>query len=279
MNMSKAQMHWMVKVFQPEKIVASLPGGASLTEDARAALLGLDPAYYSAELARLTKGAKAAARELLADPDVAAMVDRLPLGAGARVYAFGDSRSSDPQSWAVILGELIAARRPQDNISIIASAVSGDTTTHGLIRIAEVLAGRPDWVLFFLGLNDARTQGPEPTKTIVHQQETARNLAELRARVARETGARRLWVTPVAVNESQVANHWALSHFGVRFRNSDIAQVAAAMRGLGDPVVDLFQRLDAQSLDGLLMDDGLHFTEAGQQRIALEIVRSWCELK
>lgn len=279
MTMSREQMHWMVKVFQPEKTVASLPGGASLTEDVRAALLGLAPAYYSAELARLAKGTKNAARKLLADPDVAAMVDRLPLQAGARVYAFGDSRSSDPQSWAVILEQLISARRPQDNISIITSAVSGDTTTHGLIRIADVLAGNPDWILFFLGLNDARTQGAEPTKTIVHHEETARNLAELRARVNRETHARCLWVTPVAVNESQVANHWALSHFGVRFRNADIAQVATAMRGFGDPLVDLFQRLDAQSLDGLLMDDGLHFTEAGQQRIALEIVRSWCELK
>lgn len=279
MTMSTEQMHWMVKVFQPEKTVSSLPGGASLTEDARAALLGLDPAYYSAELARLAKGTKNAARKLLANPDVAAMVDRLPLQAGARVYAFGDSRSSDPQSWAAILEQLISVRRPQDNISIITSAVSGDTTTHGLIRIADVLAGNPDWVLFFLGLNDARTQGAEPTKTIVHHEETARNLAELRARVKRETHARWLWVTPVSVNESRVANHWALSHFGVRFRNADIAQVATVMRGFGDPLVDLFQRLDAQSLDGLLMDDGLHFTEVGQQRIALEIVRSWCELK
>lgn len=279
MNMTKEQMHWLVKVFQPERTVASLPGGASLDDAARAALLGLDADYYSRELARLTAGARAAARKLLADPDVAAMVDRLPLQAGARVFALGDSRSSDPQSWAVILQELIAARRPADDISVIASAVSGDTTTHGLIRISEVLAGGPDWVLFFLGLNDARTQGPEPAKTIVHHQETARNLAELRSRVTRETGARCLWVTPVAVNENRVANHWALSHFGVRFRNEDIAQVAAAMRGFGDPVVDLFQRLDGSSLDGLLMEDGLHFTEAGQQRVALEIVRSWCEVK
>jgi lysophospholipase L1-like esterase len=160
----------------------------------------------------------------------------------------------------------------------VASAVSGDTTTHGLVRISEVLAGGPDWVLFFLGLNDARTQGPEPTKTIVHHEETARNLAELRSRVTSETGARCLWITPVAVNESQVSAHWALSHFGVRFRNEDIAQVATAMRGLGDPVVDLFERLDASSRNELLMEDGLHFTQAGQQRVALEIVQSWCQL-
>ena len=279
MTMSKEQMRWMAKVFQPEKTVASLPGAASLTEAARAALLGLDPDYYSKELARLAAGAKNAAQKLLADPQVGAMVDRLPLQAGARVFALGDSRTSDPQSWAVILQEMLAARRPADSISVVASAVSGDTTTHGLIRISEVLAGGPDWVLFFLGLNDARTQGSEPTKTIVHREETARNFAELRSRVTRETKARRLWLTPVAVNENQVSNHWALSHFGVRFRNEDIAEVAGAMRGFGDPVVDLFQRFDDSSLDELLMDDGLHFTEAGQRRIALEVLRSWCDLK
>jgi len=278
MKMSEEQMHWMVKVFQPGRTVASLPGAASLTEQASAALLGLEPDYYSTELARLTAGAKASARMLLADPDVGAMIDRLPLSKDARIFAFGDSRTSDPQSWVVILQELISARRPGDNISVVVSAVSGDTTTHGLLRISEVLAGGPDWVLFFIGLTDARTLGPEPTKTNVHHEETARNLAELRSRVTSETGARCLWITPVAVNENQVSKHWALSRFGVRFRNEDVAQVATAMHGLGDPVVDLFQRLDPSSLNELLMEDGLHFTRAGQQRIAFEIVRFWCEL-
>ncbi|MFK2917418.1 SGNH/GDSL hydrolase family protein [Dyella koreensis] len=275
--MSEEQMHWMMKVFQPERTVASLPGAASLTVQARAALLGLDPDYYSAELAKLTAGAKASARTLLAEPAIGAMIDRLPLRKDARVFAFGDSRTSDPQSWAVILQELISARRPDDNISVVASAVSGDTTTHGLVRISEVLAGGPDWVLFFLGLNDARMQGPKPTKTIVNHEETARNLAELRSRVTSETGARCLWVTPVAVNENQVSKHWALSRFGVSFRNEDIAQVATAMHGFGDPVVDLFQRIGASSLNELLMEDGLHFTLAGHQRVAFEIVRAWCE--
>jgi acyl-CoA thioesterase-1 len=278
MKMSEEQMHWMVKVFQPQRTVASLPGAASLTEQARAALLGLDSDYYLTELSKLAEEAKASARMLLSQPDVGAMIDRLPLRKGARIFAFGDSRTSDPQSWAVILQELISARRPGDSISAVASAVSGDTTTHGLVRIREVLAASPDWVLFFLGLNDARTQGPEPTKTIVHHEETARNLVELRSRVTSETGARCLWITPVAVNESQVSKHWALSHFSVRFRNEDIAQVATAMRSLGDPVIDLFQRFDTSSRNELLMEDGLHFTQAGQQRVALEIVRSWSEL-
>lgn len=67
--------------------------------------------------------------------------------------------------------------------------------------------------------------------------------------------------------------HWMLKVFQPE------RTVATVMRGLGDPIVDLYQLLDASTLNELLMEDGLHFTQAGQQRIALEILRSWCELR
>lgn len=88
MKMSEEHMQWMLKVFQPERSVASLPGAASLTEHARATLLGLDPEWYSIELAKLSAGAKASARMLLADPDVGAMIDRLPLRKDAQSLRF-----------------------------------------------------------------------------------------------------------------------------------------------------------------------------------------------
>src|SRR5262249_43028223 len=157
------------------------------------------PKIYSAELARMRACAKEAAAELLADPGVAAMVDRLPLRKEARVVAFGDSHTADPQSWAVIVSEMLAARRPADELSVMVSAVPGETTTHGLIRISEALACQPDWLLFFVGVNDARTQGPSPTKTLVDHRETQRNLGEIRSRASHETEARCLWITPAAV--------------------------------------------------------------------------------
>ena len=151
-------------------------GAASLTEQTRAALLGLDPDYYST-VSPASADVKASARILLAEPDVGAMIDRLPF-----VKMLDHRFWRQPDVGSTVLGghppRVLAARRPDDNISVVASAVSGDTTTHGLVRISEVLAGGPDWILFFLGLNDARTQGPEPTKTIVHREETARNLAD-----------------------------------------------------------------------------------------------------
>src|SRR4051812_12874019 len=118
MQWTTEQTRWLVKVFQPEKTVASLPGGASLNESARASLLGLDPDIYLSELAASREGAKQAARELLADASVRGMVERLPLHRGAKVVIVGDSLTSDPQSWAVILGEMLALGRPKDDVSL-----------------------------------------------------------------------------------------------------------------------------------------------------------------
>jgi lysophospholipase L1-like esterase len=272
--MSTEQIRWLMKVLQPEKTLGSMPGSAALTESVRAALLGLEPEAYRAALAQMRGDANEAAHELLADPEVGAMVDRLPLQKGARVVAFGDSHTADPQSWAMILAEMLALRRPADDVSVAISAVPAETTTHGLVRVGETLAQQPDWLLFFIGVNDARTQGPSPTKTLVDPTETARNLAELRSRVSSETTARCLWVTPAAVIEERVAAHWGLSRFGVRFRNEDIARVAEVVRSLG-PTIDLFSILRAPPPPELLMDDGLHFTLEGQKRIALEVVRGW----
>lgn len=277
--MSNEQVRWLLKVLQPARTLASLPGGAALPQETHAALLGLPLEIYTAELDRMKAEAKQAASELLADPAVASMVDRLPLRQGAKVVAFGDSLTSEPQSWAVILSELLSARRAADGISMAISGVGGETTTHGLVRVGEVIGQQPDWILFLVGTNDARTQGPHPTKTLVHHEETRRNLAELRQRVARETKARAVWLTPPAVNEAQVAGHAGLARFGVRFRNEDLARVAELVRDIDGATIDVFSRLGTPPAADLLMGDGLHFTLAGQKRLALEVLEGWSNLQ
>ena len=277
--MSNEQVQWLMKILQPEKTLGSLPGNAALTESIRAALIGVDPKVYSSELSSMRKNAKSAADELLADPAVAELVDRLPLKKNAQIVAFGDSLTADPQSWAAIIAEILIKHRPHDELSVIISAVPADTTTHGLVRLGEALARQPDWLLFFIGVNDARTQGPKPTKTMVGSEETARNLAEMHNRAVNETKARRLWIAPPAVIEDKVSAHWGLSRFGVRFRNEDVAQVARHMKGLGDPVIDLFSILGSTPSPGLLMGDGLHLTLAGQKQVALEVLRGWSSLE
>src|SRR5688572_25253574 len=143
--MSMEQIQWLLKVIQPERTLAALPGGGGLSQDTHAALLGLPPEVYAAELGRLRAEAKEATAELLADPAVASMVERLPLRRGAKVVAFGDSLTSEPQSWAVILRELLTAAA--DGVTMTISAVAGETTTQGLVRIGEVLSQQPDWIV------------------------------------------------------------------------------------------------------------------------------------
>ena len=92
--MTDESIRWLLKILQPESTLGSLPGIATLTESARAALLGLDPELYRAALAGMREGVRNAARELLADPVVATRVDRLPLPKGARIVAFGDSHTA-----------------------------------------------------------------------------------------------------------------------------------------------------------------------------------------
>jgi len=271
MRPSLEQTRWLLKVLQPDKTLGSLPGAVALTEPLCAALLGLPVDLYAAEQAHMRERAKEAARALASDPEVAAMIGRLPLKDGARIVAFGDSHTSDPQSWAVILRELLAPR----GVTVEINAVPGDTTTHGLIRIGQVAAQQPDWILFLLGTNDARTQGPTPSKTLVSAQETESNLRELFARVAHETKAQCLWMSPPPVNEELIKNHWGLSRFGVRFRNEDVARVAESLRSLSAPIVDLFALFGTPPAPELLMEDGLHLTLVGQKRLALEILRGW----
>lgn len=276
--MSNERVQWLLKVLQPERTLASLPGGASFGEEAHAGLLGLPVELYASERRRMRREASDAAAALLSDASVAAMVDRLPLRAGAKVVAFGDSLTSDPQSWAVILREMVTIHRGADAPSWMISAVAGETSTHGLVRAGAITQSQPDWVLFLLGTNDARTQGPHPSKTLVHHEETARNVAELHQRVTRETTARSIWITPPAVDEAQVARHEGLARFGVRFRNDDLARVAQIIRGGEPPVIDVFSTWGSPPAAELLMSDGLHLTLAGQTRMALEVLRGWSEL-
>jgi lysophospholipase L1-like esterase len=277
--MSDEQVRWLLKVIQPERTLASLPGGASLSQVAHAGLLNLPVEIYATELGRMQKEASEAAEALLADEAVATMVDRLPLRKGAKVVAFGDSLTSDPQSWAVILREMLARRRANDGISLTINAVAAETTTQGLVRVAATINSQPDWILFLIGTNDARTQGPHPTKTLVHHEETARNIAELRQRVAKETTAKCVWITPPAVDEAQVAAHGGLARWGVRFRNEDLERVAKIIRDGDGPIIDAFSKLGSPPPSDLLMGDGLHFTLAGQKRLALEVIRGWNKLK
>ena len=278
--MSTEQMRWLLKVIQPERTLASLPGGAGVSQETHALLLGLPPEVYAAELSRMRAEAKEAAAELLADPAVASMVDRLPLRKGAKVVAFGDSLTSEPQSWAVILSELLAARRAADGV------LSGRQRRRPARRQCTGWSG---W---------ARSSASSPIGSF---SSSARTTPGRKARTRRRRSSimrRRRATSRSCVNACpgrprraacgslrprSTRSRWrgtrGLARFGVRFRNEDLARVAKVVRDIDGPTIDAFSNLGTPPPADLLMADGLHFTLAGQKRLALEVIKGWSNLK
>lgn len=266
----EAQLERMVQFFHYGKTLALMPG---LNDGLLSALFGLELDTYRALVDRFAQNARAAARELLADDDFAARVDRLPFSANSTVVGLGDSITDDLQSWLEILRHLLDLRRPADAIQVINAGISGETTSQMHSRfLGAVVAHQPSWIICMAGTNDARTHGTAPIKTLVSADETERNLAALRNFAATQTDARWLWLTPATVIEEQIAADPFLSMLQAMWRNADLAVVAAAVRRQPDPHVDLQSLFGLPADPALFISDGLHPSLAGQKVIVRAVV-------
>ena len=278
-ELSPQQFRYVLQFQHKEKTLGQIPGVSDATI---AALWGIDSATYRRTRDRFAAHADKAARDLLADPEFAARVDRLPFQPGDTVVGLGDSITDDDQSWLEILRRLIARRRPEDEIAILNEGVSGDTTSQMISRFLDVVLEEPDWIVCLAGTNDARLHGQSPIKALVSVEETVKNLHMLRHFGATQTSARWVWMTPATVIENQIARDWFLSAFEMRWRNEDLAAIAAAVvevaRAHGEPVVDL-QAVFGQPPDRkLLLPDGLHPSLKGQQAIVSALVNTLSDL-
>ena len=240
--MSAAELETLVRFEHPAKLlsVAELPGAAGLGAVEQAAAYRTDAATVDALRARFRS--EVAARRLDGVPDP------------GRVVALGDSITDDLLSWAEILRA--------SGLEVVNAGVSGDTTADALRRLYGITLVEPDLVVTMLGTNDCQRHGPDAA-LLVSPAETARNLAAIAAWL-RETGARRLWITPPPVDEAALARAAGPRPFAIR--DADVRAVAAAVHALGDPVVDLHEVFGDRP--GLLMEDGVHPTLEGQTAIA-----------
>ena len=186
------QLERMVQFFHYGKTLAQMPG---LSDELLATLFGLDLGSYNA-IRDCSHRTRAAASGLLAEPDFAARVDRLPFAANSTIVGLGDSITDDLQSWLEILRHLLDLRRPSDAIQVVNAGISGETTSQMVSRFLGVVARQPAWIICMAGTNDARTHGTAPIKTPISIDETERNLAALRNFAATQTAARWLWLTP-----------------------------------------------------------------------------------
>ena len=274
--LTREQLDFLIQFLHPEKTLANLPGVAGTDFSA---LFGLDAEAYRDWRANFGSRARQAAEELLADADFAGRVDRLPFAAEATVVALGDSITDDIQSWLEILRHLLDLRRPEDRIRVINAGISGDTTAQMISRFLAVVLEEPDWIVCMAGTNDARRHGQAPSKILVSVEETEKNLAMLRQFATTQTSARWLWITPGTVIPEKIAAHWLLGEGQLMWTNDDLAAIADLLRRRPEPTVDLQPLFGVPADPGLLLDDGLHPSLAGQKVIARAVVEKLTEEK
>jgi acyl-CoA thioesterase I len=252
--------------------------GVTLEGDQLAALYGVDVQTYREILAQFAAAARQAAEELLADSDFAARVDQLPFAPGETVVAFGDSLTDDLQSWAEILRHLLTLRRADDQIAIVNQGIGGDTTAAALRRLVPILQTQPAWIICMLGTNDVMRNGKQATKTLVSLEETALNLAELRHLAATESATTEwAWMTAPPCDEDLIASSPFWAAFEISLRSDDLVAIADVLRDEPDPVVDLVALFGQPPAAGLLGEDGVHPTLAGQQAIVRALVERLTE--
>jgi acyl-CoA thioesterase I len=273
--LSPAELTRLIQFNHNEKLLAHMP---VISDELLAGLYGLAAADYRQQRARFAENARAAARELLADPAFALCVDRLPFAPRSVVVGLGDSITDDLQSWLEILRRLLDLRRGSDVIAVVNAGISGETTAQMLARFADVAAQEPAWVLCMAGTNDARRHGQRAAKTLVSLDEMERNLMALRHFAATQTAARWLWITPAPVIEAAIAADPFLASQQLSWRNDDLAAIAATVRRQPDPCVDLQALFGRPANPNLLLPDGLHPSLAGQKRIARAVVERLSEV-
>ena len=270
-KLTPEQFNFILQFIHFEKLLGDYPG---VNDQNIAAIFGLNAVQYRNIRNGFSENARTTAETLLAGPGFADLVDRLPFTANSTTVAVGDSVTDDDQSWLEILRHLIDIRRPDDHIRIINAGVSGDTTTHAISRCSELTQLRPDWVLFMIGLNDARKHGIKPGKTLVSLEETGKNLHELRRFAVAQTTAELVWMTPPTVIEQQISEYWLFKTLQTCWINDDVSAVAELIRQLPDRIVDVHSVFGLPPNSELLLDDGLHPSLQGQKTIVTALVET-----
>lgn len=270
----------LVRSVHPDKVFYYLPG---LTTANIAALYGLDEAGYGEIRVRFADEARQSAEHLLSEPGFADAVDRLPFAAGATVAVIGESTTDALGSWLDIFDHVLRLSRPvrPDRpgrlVNLVNAAITGYPTTQCLRILSEtLLRHRPEWVLLFVGANDALRYGYGAGKPLVDLAETTGNLAEMR-RLLTSAGARPVWMTPTSVDAGRAAQFPPFQAQRIWLREEDLAAVADAIRDLarhGDPVVDVEAAFGRPASPDLLGPDGVHPSRLGQRVIANAVVRT-----
>ncbi|MGW4999118.1 SGNH/GDSL hydrolase family protein [Streptomyces hydrogenans] len=261
----------LIRFQQPEK---NLPYLGDLPEATVAGLFGLTPDTYRELLDDLDEEARRTAAGLLADPEFAARVARLPFRPGERIAVLGESTTADRLSWRAVLRHLLP-----DTVALVDLAVSGLTTSQALTHLPRLGFLRPDRVLCMLGANDAQRLARTPDHPdgvlLTRPAETARNLRALREHSGITDPEHWIWLTPSAMDHARAEAYPHFRRAGIGWLREDVDAVADLVLALPGRTVDT-RRATRPTATGpdLHTEDGVHLSAAGQRAVAETLVRA-----
>jgi acyl-CoA thioesterase-1 len=250
--MTNPMLEKLVRFQHPER---TLSFARSLTDGTLAALFGTDEDALRATLEHLNAQRLAAARELAADPDVRANLERVPFTPGQHLVAIGESTTADRLSWFEILRTLLTSERPDLDLRFDNLAITGATTTQMLVGVSTIRQAAGDWVFCMLGTNDMRRFDSPDGPRLVSQTETLRNLRELRTQARLDDKAHWVWLAPTTVDEAVAAQFPYFRSAGITWTNRDVSELSEALKQTTDLVVET---ASAAALPGAFLDDGVH---------------------
>ena len=275
-QLNREQIAYLIQFIHPEKVYAGFPG--QFTDEAIAGLFGIGTATYREIKAGFTANAMRAAHELLAKPGFVESIDHLSFARGEKIVAVGDSLTDDSQSWFEILRNILALRRPNDNITLVNAGISAQTTTEIFKRFLDIVHERPAWILCLMGANDTWYWTDAPLKLSVSLEETEKNLLAMRQAADTLTYARWVWMTPPPFILDLAMAHWYQGAFEMTTRNEDVQAIAEFIACQPGPAVDLQAVFGNPAKRELLMDDGLHPSLQGHKAIVRALVHSLSHL-
>lgn len=258
----------------PEKFLNFLP---NLNDEQIAQLYGMSIEEYQLAKKVYDDQAQNTASELLTNSDFTFKIDKLPFKKNQTVLVIGESTADALNSWVYILQYLLNQRRPQDNIRIINTAISGQTTTEALRKITAQVKLSPDWVICHLGTNDCMRYGNQ--KTTVSLTETIANLNTIKEIINKDTKANIVWLTPASIDEKKVENFQPFKTQQLSLKNSDLNEISKYLKAQPEPVIDLTEEFGNPVNPEYVQYDGVHLTIEGQKTIVKSLINKLSNIK
>lgn len=176
-----------------------------------------------------------------------------------KIVIFGDSITNGfGMKNEYYLKDLIESKCP--DVFVKLHGINGDDTYGAQFRIKYVQAENADLNFVFFGANDASPYH------LLRPDEFKRNLTNIVVRLGRD---KTILLTPPYYNESEPTYYSKLSE--VKLFRKAVLNLAQEKQYA---IIDIFQSMiDSPQPNSLLKKDGLHFTEAGYELLAEEIVK------